>query len=122
MAENTSYFMAELKKLKALKTGVQSSTASLVLIDEILRGTNSEDKYQGSAAFIKELLAMSCLSLFATHDLKLGLMEQDYPQQLANYCFESVIENNQLDFDYRIRKGIAQNKNASFLMKQMGII
>lgn len=122
LAENTSYFMAELKKLKALKTGVQSSTASLVLIDEILRGTNSEDKYHGSAAFVKELFAMNCLSLFATHDLKLGLMEEDYPHQMANYCFESIIENNQLVFDYRIRKGIAQNKNASFLMKQMGII
>lgn len=122
LAENTSYFMAELKKLKALKMGVQSSKASLVLIDEILRGTNSEDKYHGSAEFVKELMAMDCLSLFATHDLKLGLMEQDYPEQLANYCFESIIENNQLHFDYRIRKGVAQNKNASFLMKQMGII
>ncbi|OYU55097.1 MAG: hypothetical protein CFE25_09030 [Chitinophagaceae bacterium BSSC1] len=122
LAENTSYFMAELKKLQALKIGVQSSTASLVLIDEILRGTNSEDKYHGSAEFVKELMAMECLSLFATHDLKLGAMEQDYPGILANYCFESLIENNNLFFDYTIRKGIAQNKNASFLMKQMGII
>ena len=122
LAENTSYFMAELKKLQALKKGVQSSTGSLVLIDEILRGTNSEDKYHGSAAFVQELMALNCLSLFATHDLKLGLMEQEYPGILANYCFESLIENNQLHFDYTIRKGIAQNKNASFLMKQMGII
>ena len=122
LAENTSYFMAELKKLKALKMGVQSSTASLVLIDEILRGTNSEDKYHGSAEFVKELMSMDCLSLFATHDLKLGSMEQEFPGQLTNYCFESIIENNQLHFDYTIRKGIAQNKNASFLMKHMGII
>ena len=122
LAENTSYFMAELKKLQALKMGVQSSNASLVLIDEILRGTNSEDKYHGSAEFVKELMAMDCLSLFATHDLKLGAMENEYPGILANYCFESLIENNNLYFDYTIRKGIAQNKNASFLMKQMGII
>lgn len=122
LAENTSYFMAELKKLQALKIGVQSSITSIVLIDEILRGTNSEDKYHGSAEFVKELMSMKCLSLFATHDLKLGAMEQDYPGILANYCFESLIENNNLYFDYTIRKGIAQNKNASFLMKQMGII
>lgn len=122
LAENTSYFMAELKKLQALKKGVQSSKASLVLIDEILRGTNSEDKYHGSAEFVKELMAMDCLSLFATHDLKLGAMKNDYPGILANYCFESLIENNNLYFDYTIRRGIAQNKNASFLMKQMGII
>ena len=114
--------MAELKKLKALKTGVQKEPASLVLIDEILRGTNSDDKYHGSAAFVKELIQYNCLSLFATHDLKLGEMEQEYPTFIANYCFESKIENDHLLFNYRIQRGVAQNKNASFLMKQMGII
>lgn len=122
LSENTSYFMAELKKLQSLKKGVAASQASIVLIDEILRGTNSEDKYHGSAEFVKVLMSLNCLSLFATHDLKLGLMEQNYPSIITNYCFESIIENNQLHFDYTIRKGVAQNKNASFLMQQMGII
>ena len=110
LQENTSYFMAELKKLQALKKGVKESSASLVLIDEILRGTNSEDKYYGSEQFVKELIQFNCISLFATHDLKLSELETEYPNQIANYCFESSIVNEKLLFDYTIRKGVAQNK------------
>jgi hypothetical protein len=122
LQENTSYFMAELKKLSAIKEGVKNNKASLVLIDEILRGTNSEDKYFGSAGFVKEMLALNCITLFATHDLKLSELENDYPNIVVNYCFESMIENNDLFFNYKIQRGVAKNRNASFLMKKMGII
>ena len=122
LQENTSYFMAELKKLSSIKNGVKNGIASLVLIDEILRGTNSEDKYFGSAQFVKEMLALNCVTLFATHDLKLSELEQDYPNIVVNYCFESIIENNELSFSYKIQRGVAKNRNASFLMKKMGII
>ena len=122
LQESTSYFMAELKKLSAIKTGVQKRTASLVLIDEILRGTNSEDKYFGSAQFVKEMIALNCITLFATHDLKLSELATEYPDSISNYCFESIIENNELIFGYKIQRGVAKNRNASFLMKKMGII
>lgn len=122
LQENTSYFMAELKKLSKIKTGVQQSNASLVLIDEILRGTNSEDKYYGSAQFVKEMIALNCITLFATHDLKLSELECEFPGSVLNYCFESIIENDELIFSYKIQRGVAKNRNASFLMKKMGII
>lgn len=122
LQENTSYFMAELKKLSKIKTGVQQSHASLVLIDEILRGTNSEDKYYGSAQFVKEMIALNCISLFATHDLKLSELENEFPGAVLNYCFESIIEGDELFFSYQIQRGVAKNRNASFLMKKMGII
>jgi DNA mismatch repair ATPase MutS len=122
LQESTSYFMAELKKLSAIKMGVKNNPASLVLIDEILRGTNSEDKYFGSAQFVKEMLALNCITLFATHDLKLSELEMEYPNIVVNYCFESIIENNELSFSYKIQRGVAKNRNASFLMKKMGII
>ena len=122
LQENTSYFMAELKKLQKIKTGVQHSNASLVLIDEILRGTNSEDKYYGSAQFVKEMIALNCITLFATHDLKLSELENEFPSSVLNYCFESIIENDELIFSYKIQRGVAKNRNASFLMKKMGII
>lgn len=122
LQESTSYFMAELKKLSAIKKGVQNCTASLVLIDEILRGTNSEDKYFGSAQFVKEMIALNGLTLFATHDLKLSELEAEFPDKVSNYCFESVIENEELYFGYKIQRGVAKNRNASFLMKKMGII
>jgi hypothetical protein len=122
LQEQTSYFMAELKKLQQIVLRLQTGAPALVLIDEILRGTNSEDKTHGSGQFIRKLLQYRCLSLFATHDLSLGVLEQEMPGVIGNYCFESVIEGQQLHFDYRLQKGIARNRNASFLMKKMDII
>jgi len=122
LQEHTSYFMAELKKLQRIIHRIQENTPCLVLIDEILRGTNSDDKTYGSEQFIRRLLQYPCLSFFATHDLSLGSLEKELPGFVSNYCFESTIDGNELHFDYRLRQGIAANRNASFLMKKMDII
>ncbi len=122
LQEHTSYFMAELKRLQQIILRLQNKKPALVLIDEILRGTNSEDKTHGSEQFIKQLLQYNCITLFATHDLALASLENEYNGVISNYCFESIIQNNSLHFDYKLRPGVAKNKNASFLMKQMGII
>ena len=122
LQESTSYFMAELKRLHDIVIKLESGEPSLVLIDEILRGTNSDDKTHGSEQFIKKLIAYNCLTMFATHDLSLSVLENESPEKIDNYCFESVIENGELIFDYKLRKGVARNKNASFLMQKMGII
>lgn len=119
--ESTSYFMAELKRLKEIMTAVDEPNGSLVLLDEILRGTNSEDKSHGSEVLIEKLMQKNAITLLATHDLKLGSLETQHPGQVVNYCFESEINGDNLTFDYTIRRGIAKNKNATFLMKQMGI-
>ncbi len=60
--------------------------------------------------------------LIATHDLSLGELEKEHAGQVLNYCFESYIKDMELSFDYTMRKGIATNMNASFLMKKMGIM
>jgi DNA mismatch repair ATPase MutS len=122
LQEHTSYFMAELIKLQKIIHQLRTGLPALVLIDEILRGTNSEDKTYGSEQFIRRLIAYPCLSLFATHDLSLGQMEQEMPDAVSNYCFESTIEGGNLHFDYKLQRGIARNRNASFLMKKMEII
>lgn len=122
LQDQTSYFMAELKKLQKIIRRLETGAPALVLIDEILRGTNSEDKTYGSEHFILRLLQYPCLSLFATHDLSLGQLEQTKSGAVRNYCFESVIEAGELHFDYRLQRGIARNRNASFLMKKMDII
>ena len=122
LQEHTSYFMAELIRLKQISEGLQRGIPALILVDEILRGTNSDDKTFGSGEFIISMLQYPCIALFATHDLTLSVLEDQYPGVITNYSFESVIENNELSFDYILRKGVAKNKNASFLMKKMGII
>ena len=122
LQEHTSYFMAELKKLQQIIHRLQSGEPALVLIDEILRGTNSEDKTYGSEQFIRKLLQYQCLSLFATHDLSLGKLEEEKSGMISNYCFESIIEEGELHFNYQLQRGVARNRNASFLMKKMEII
>jgi hypothetical protein len=122
LLENTSYFMAELKRLHQIVEHLDSGKPALVLIDEILRGTNSDDKTHGSEQFIRKLLSYNCITLFATHDLSLGALATEFPGTVANYCFESTIENGELFFDYKLREGVAKNRNASFLMRKMGII
>ena len=122
LQENTSYFMAELKRLQQIIIELETNEPALVLIDEILRGTNSEDKTHGSEQFIRRLLQYQCVCLFATHDLTLGKLEDEMPALISNYCFESTIKDDELYFDYTLQKGIAKNKNASFLMEKMDII
>jgi DNA mismatch repair ATPase MutS len=122
LQENTSYFFAELKKLKRITEDVEGGTTALVLLDEILRGTNSDDKRYGTQKVIEKLMNYDCLTLIATHDLELGKMESDSPKVIKNLCFESQIENNELIFDYKLRNGVAKNKNATFLLEKMKII
>lgn len=122
LQEHTSFFMAELKRLKEIISILETGQPSVVLIDEVLRGTNSNDKNHGSAALIKKLIRYKCLSLFATHDLSLSELEVAYPGAIGNYCFESRIEHDELIFDYKLKHGVAMNKNATFLMQKMGII
>ena len=71
---------------------------------------------------VRQLLGHPCLALIATHDLTLGELENEYPRQIRNFCFEAMIENDQLSFDYKLKSGLAQKMNATYLMKKMGII
>jgi len=118
----TSYFYAELKRLKKIVTQLESQKPTFVILDEILKGTNSDDKLSGSINLIEKFVQYNCLGLIATHDLELGKLEIELPNLVTNKCFESDISNNQLTFDYQLKEGIAKNKNATFLMKQMEIV
>ncbi|SFW72260.1 MutS-related protein [Chitinophaga sancti] len=122
IAKHTSYFQAELLRLQEIVKVLKSGERVFILLDEILKGTNSEDKLSGSRSLIAHFLQYHCLGMIATHDLELGHMEEAYAGRIRNYCFESTIEDEQLFFDYRIREGVARNKNATFLMKKMEII
>ncbi len=122
LQENTSLFMNELKRLKYILDEIGSSGLCLVLLDEILRGTNSEDKYHGSHQLIMKLMQMNCLVVMATHDLKLSKLEESQAEKVVNYCFEGTISDGQLNFDYKIRKGVSASRNATWLMKKMEIV
>ena len=122
LKDHESYFYAELNRLKTIMDELKNDKPLLILLDEILKGTNSTDKQLGSIALVKQLLQHPCLALIATHDLVLGALEKEFPAQLRNFCFEATIENDQLSFDYKLKPGLAQTMNATYLMKKMGII
>lgn len=122
LKDHQSYFYAELNRLHAITEELREQKPLLILLDEILKGTNSTDKQAGSIALVKQLLDFPCLAIIATHDLALGELEQQFPSQVINYHFEPTIENDELSFDYTLKRGIAEKMNATFLMKKMGII
>jgi len=122
LAKNESYFYAELKRLKEIIDELEMGKSKFILLDEILKGTNSKDKRTGSMALVNQLIKYKIIAMVATHDQVLGELINDYPENISNLCFEISIVNDKMQIDYKIRKGICQNLNATFLMKNMGII
>jgi DNA mismatch repair ATPase MutS len=122
LQDHQSYFFAELNRLQSIMQELRTDKPMLILLDEILKGTNSTDKQSGSRELLRQLKDMSALVVLATHDIALGDLATLYPNQVANACFEGKIENDQLTFDYTLHPGVAQKANATFLMRKMGII
>lgn len=121
LQDGESYFFAELKRLKELIDKLENDQKLFVILDEVLRGTNSADKQKGSMALISQLIKLSASGMIATHDLTLGSLSEKFPVNVTNKRFEVEIANNELVFDYKLKDGISQNLNATFLMKKMGI-
>lgn len=121
LAESTSTFYAELKKLKAIIEKVNKKEKVFILLDEILRGTNSLDRHTGSAALIKQLIRNNAACIIATHDVELAKLKETYPDNILNYHFDVQVSHEELFFDYRLKEGVCTSLNASILMKKIGI-
>ena len=122
LSDNESYFFAELKRLKHIIDLLNQGQQLFIILDEILKGTNSMDKQKGSFDLIRQFMQLKANGIIATHDLLLGSLIKQFPEEIRNYCFEADIKDNELTFSYKLREGVAQNMNACFLMKKMGII
>jgi len=121
LADHESYFFAEVNRLKYIMDEL-SKVPSIVLLDEILRGTNSDDKRKGTLEVIKKMISKQAIGVIATHDLEVCKIVASYPDYLTNKCFEVDITNDSLSFDYKLRHGICKNQSAVFLMKRTGVI
>ncbi|MDF0716908.1 DNA mismatch repair protein MutS [Muricauda sp. 334s03] len=120
LADETSYFYAELKRLKYIVEELEKEDC-FVILDEILKGTNSVDKAEGSKKFVARLVKNRSTGMVATHDLSLCALADELPE-VENRYFDAQIVNGELFFDYKFKEGICQNMNASFLLKNMGIV
>ncbi len=121
LSHDTSTFKAEINRLKMILEQVSCDKNSLVLIDEMLRGTNSHDKYLGSKALIHHLVKEKISTLFATHDLQVSELENTYPKQIRNFHFDVEIVTDNMFFDYKIKQGKCSNFNAAILLKAIGL-
>jgi hypothetical protein len=119
--DNESYFFAELKRLKMIIGRLEAGEKLFIVLDEILKGTNSVDKQKGSIALVQQFIRLQSCGIIATHDLLLGNLIKEFPKHIKNYRFEADIVDDTLTFSYQLKEGVAQNMNATFLMKKMGI-
>jgi hypothetical protein len=119
--ESTSTFKAELDRLQALIKMLDNSGKVYFLIDEMLRGTNSVDKYLGSKAVIEKLISRNAVGIVATHDLQIAGLEQKYPDYIRNYYFDIQMEGDEMRFDYKLKEGECKTFNASLLLQRIGI-
>jgi DNA mismatch repair ATPase MutS len=121
LEESTSTFYAELKKLKTVIDKVNAGEKVFVLLDEILRGTNSLDRHTGSVALVKQLIRQQAAAIIATHDIALADLQKVYPRNILNFHFDVQVNNEELYFDYQLKPGVCTSMNASILMKKIGI-
>ena len=120
LTDDESYFFSELKRLRYIIDEIQTDRYFIVL-DEILKGTNSTDKALGSRKFVERLVKSESTGIIATHDLSLCEVADEHPA-VKNHYFDAEIIDDELHFDYTFKEGICQNMNASFLLKKMQII
>lgn len=120
LTDEASYFFSELTRLKYIVDKIEGDRYFIVL-DEILKGTNSQDKANGSRKLIEKLSRKHATGIIATHDLSLTEVANEY-DSIENYFFDAEIVDDELFFDYTFKTGVATNMNASFLLRKMGIV
>ena len=122
LMNDESYFYAELLRLQAMLDMLRKGERLFVIVDEMLKGTNSVDKLNGSKELIRQLISLKTHGIVATHDLGLTELAEKYPLSIKNLCFEVQLHHDELIFDYKLTDGVTRTMNATFLMKKIGII
>jgi DNA mismatch repair ATPase MutS len=120
LEENISSFYAELKRIRQLLESINEAIPLLVFLDEILKGTNSNDRHLGAVSLVNQLSGEYVAGLISTHDLELA-RKSSKSSFVVNYSFESSIKEDEILFDYKLKTGICETFNASKLMEKMGI-
>ena len=131
LTHGISYFNAELLRLEQLMQFCNGETPenrgkgddtlrTLIILDEILKGTNSVDKLNGSRLFLESIAQLPVSGVIATHDLELSKMENDSDlgRRFHNYCFEIDLGLD-VTYTYKIQRGVAKNQNATFLLRKL---
>ncbi len=122
LSKNESYFLAELIRLKSIINFLENGNKALILLDEILKGTNIQDKQTGSKEIIKKLIDLKSPGIIATHDLSLIELKKILAKNIIEKSFEIEIKKEKIIYNYILKNGSSYKMNAMILMKQMGLV
>lgn len=120
LEESISSFYAEILRVKNIVDASKRGKKIFFLLDEIFKGTNSLDRHTGAKILIDQLSSKGSMGLVSTHDLELCDLEDENPK-VINYNFREYYDKNKLKFDYKLRRGKSETRNAIYLMKMAGI-
>jgi len=121
LGENISSFYAELLRIKQIVMATKTQSHIFFLLDEIFKGTNSQDRHAGAKVLIQQLGKAGAMGMVSTHDLELGELERESERRIRNYHFREFYKNDEIHFDYKLRPGISTTRNAMYLIKMAGI-
>jgi len=121
LGENISSFYAELLRIKQVVSASKTEGKIFFLLDEIFKGTNSQDRHAGAKVLIRQLSKVGAMGMVSTHDLELGDLERESDRKIRNYHFREYYKNDEIHFDYKLRPGISTTRNAMYLIKMAGI-
>ncbi|MDF2985040.1 MAG: mismatch repair protein MutS domain protein [Eubacterium sp.] len=121
LGQSVSSFYAELLRVKMIVEAVDNEEKVFFLLDEIFKGTNSADRHTGAKMLITQLDKKRAWGLVSTHDLELADMEKESGGRIRNYHFKEYYRDNKIYFDYQLRKGVSDTRNAIYLMKMAGV-
>lgn len=108
-------------KIKNIVEASKEGKSVLFLLDEIFKGTNSKDRHTGAKILIKQLSKKGNIGFVSTHDIELGEMEKESNSKVRNYHFSEYYVDNKICFDYKLKIGVSNTRNAIHLMKLAGI-
>lgn len=120
LEKGISSFYAELNRIEKMLKLIENNQNIYFLLDEMFKGTNSEDRHKGGFSLINQLNKLKTSGIIATHDIELAKLSEN-KKLVANYSFNSEIINDSMIFSYKLYKGICYDFNASELMKKSGI-
>lgn len=121
LLDGESRFLAEIRRLRAIFDLTAGSTPTLFLLDELLSGTNPQDRIAGASALLEALVSRGAIGLCSTHDLELTRLADRHGARAANAHFASELSGGELRFDYRLRRGVVGRSNALDLMRSVGL-
>lgn len=117
-----SSFYAEVLRIKTIVENSGKKEPMFVIIDEIFKGTNSDDRITGAKEIIKKLNKDYIILFVSTHDLELCSLIDEKELEGNNYHFLETYVNNEICFDYKIKNGKCKSKNAKYILKMAGLI